>query len=338
MKYRPLGRTGVQVSSLCLGTMPFGQVNNDRADCERIIHKALDAGVNFIDTADIYSKGESERIVGTALSGGRRDSVIVTSKFNRQMGPDLNERGNSRRWIMTAVEGSLSRLNTDRIDLYIAHAPEPGTDIDETLGAMSDLVTQGKVRYIGTSVFPASQLVEAEHVALQRGHRRFVCEQPSYSMLARGVEFDVLPTCERLGLGVMAWSPLSAGWLSGRWRLDQEAPPSTQSGRQPGRFDLSIPENRRKFEAADALGRLAEETGMSLVHMALAFVLNHPAITAAVISGRTGVHLDQQLGAVDIQLEDDVLDIIDQIVQPGTYLNALDAGLNPDLDPARRRR
>src|ERR671923_170050 len=304
MEFRALGRTGVQVSPLCLGAMMFGAWGNpDHEECIRIIHRALDAGINFIDTADVYARGESEEIVGKALAGGRRDSVILATKVHGRMGDDPNERGNSRRWIVREVERSLRRLGTDWIDLYQIHRPEHDTDIDETLGALTDLVRAGKVRHIGSSTFPASQIVEAQWVAERRGRERFVCEQPPYSMLVRGVEADVLPTCRRYGMGVIPWGPLGGGWLSGRWRKGQEPPGSSRSERIPGRYDLSIPANQRKLDAAEALAQLAEEAGMSLIHLALAFVINHPAVTAAIIGPRTLEHLESQIGGADVQLD-----------------------------------
>jgi aryl-alcohol dehydrogenase-like predicted oxidoreductase len=340
MDYRNLGRTGVQVSPLCLGAMMFGDWGNtDHDDSVRIIHRALDAGINFIDTADVYSRGESETIVAKALAGGRRDNVVLATKVHGSMGDDANEFGNSRRWIVREVEASLKRLNTDWIDLYQIHRPESDTDIDETLGALSDLVHQGKVRYIGSSTFPASQIVEAQWVARDRGRERFVCEQPPYSILVRGVENDVLPTCRRHGMGVIPWSPLAGGWLSGRWRKGEDAPDSTRAERLPSRYDLSLPGNQRKLDAADALAKLADEAGMSLIHLALAFVVTHPAVTAAIIGPRTMEHLEGQLGAADVKLDDAILDRIDEIVPPGTNVNPADGGWqNPDLEPAARRR
>jgi aryl-alcohol dehydrogenase-like predicted oxidoreductase len=340
MDYRALGRTGVEVSPLCLGAMMFGDWGNrDHDDSVRIIHSALDAGINFIDTADVYSRGESEEIVGKALAGGRRDDVVLATKVHGRMGDDPNQFGNSRRWITKEVEASLKRLNTDWIDLYQIHRPEPDTDIDETLGALTDLVRQGKVRSIGSSTFPPSQIVEAQWVAKERGRERFVCEQPPYSMLVRGVENDVLPTCRRYGMGVIPWGPLGGGWLSGRWRKGQEAPGSTRADRIPGRYDLSIPANQRKLDAVEALAQLAEEAGLSLIHLALAFVINHPAVTAAIIGPRTMEHLESQIGAADVTLDAAVLDRIDEIVAPGTNVNPADGGWqNPDLAPAARRR
>jgi aryl-alcohol dehydrogenase-like predicted oxidoreductase len=341
MDYRTLGRTGVQVSPLCLGAMMFGDWGNtDHEDSVRIIHRALDAGINFIDTADVYSRGESETIVGEALAGGRRDNVVLATKVHGTMGDDANQFGNSRRWITREVEASLKRLNTDWIDLYQIHRPEPvTTDVDETLGALSDLVRQGKVRYIGSSTFPASQIVEAQWVARERGRERFVCEQPPYSILVRAVEAEVLPTCRRHGMGVIPWSPLAGGWLSGRWRKGADAPGSTRAERIPARYDLSLPGNQRKLEAVEALAQLADEAGIALIHLAIAFVINHPAVTAAIIGPRTMEHLESQLGAADATLDAAILDRIDEIVPPGTNINPADGGWqNPDLEPAARRR
>jgi aryl-alcohol dehydrogenase-like predicted oxidoreductase len=340
MEYRNLGTTGVQVSPLCLGAMMFGAWGNpDHDESVRIIHRALDAGINFIDTADVYSRGESEEIVAKALAGGRREHVVLATKVHGSMGDDPNQFGNSRRWIVQEVENSLRRLKTDWIDLYQIHRPEPDTDIDETLGALSDLIRQGKVRSIGSSTFPASAIVEAQWTAERRGRERFTCEQPPYSMLVRGVEADVLPTCRRYGMGVIPWSPLAGGWLSGRWRKGQEPPTSTRADRLPARYDLSTPANRRKLEAADALARLAEEAGISLIEMALAFVIRHPAVTSAIIGPRTMEHLESQLKAFDVTLSDEVLDRIDEIVPPGTNVNPADGGYpNPGLEPAARRR
>jgi aryl-alcohol dehydrogenase-like predicted oxidoreductase len=342
MEHRPLGRTGVSVSKLCLGAMMFGAWGNtDHDDSIRIIHRALDAGINFIDTADVYSAGESEEIVGKALAGGRRDDVVLATKVWGQMGEDPNRRGGSRRWIVQEVENSLRRLGTDWIDLYQIHRPTPDTDLDETLGAMSDLVAQGKVRYIGHSTYPASLIVEAQWVARERGLHRFVTEQPPYSMLARGIEAEVLPTCATFGMGVIPWSPLSGGWLSGRWRKDADAPAPTSAARQrlTDRYDLSLPANQRKLEAADALARLAEEAGISLIEMAIAFVINHPAVTAAIIGPRTMEQLEGQLPAADLVLDDALLDRIDEIVPPGVNINPADGGwVSPALAPAARRR
>ena len=338
MEYRPLGRTGVQVSPLCLGAMMFGEWGNpDHDDSIRIVHRALDAGINFVDTADVYSGGESEEIVGKALAG-RRDEIVLATKVHGSMGDDPNRHGNSRRWIVHEVEASLRRLQTDWIDLYQVHRPEPGTDIDETLGALTDLVRQGKIRYLGSSTFQPSQIVEAQWTAERRGRERFACEQPPYSILVRGIEAEVLPVCERYGMGVIPWSPLAGGWLSGRFRKDGDAT-SRRAERLPQRYDLSIPENQRKLDAAEALARLAEEAGMPLVQLALAFVLRHPAVTAPIVGPRTMEQLEGLLGATEVTLPDEVLDRIDEIVPPGTNVNAADAGWTPPaLEHAALRR
>jgi aryl-alcohol dehydrogenase-like predicted oxidoreductase len=340
MELRPLGRTGVQVSELCLGTMMFGEWGNpDHDESIRVIHRALDAGINFLDTADVYSRGESEEIVGKALAGGRREHVVLATKVHGTMGDDPNEFGNSRRWIVREVENSLRRLGTDWIDLYQIHRPEPDTDIDETLGALTDLVRAGKIRYFGCSTFPAESIVESHWVAERRGRERFVTEQPPYSVLVRGIERDVLPTCERYGMGVIPWSPLGGGWLSGRYRKDAELPTSTRAQRIPQRFDMSLPGNQAKLEAADALARLAEEAGMTLIELAIAFVLAHPVVTAPIIGPRTMEQLESQLTAADVELSEDVLDRIDEIVPPGTNLNPPDAGyVPPALADKRLRR
>ena len=339
MEYRALGRTGVQVSPLCLGAMMFGAWGNtDHDESIRIIHRALDAGINFVDTADVYARGESEEIVGKALAG-RRDRVVLATKVHGRMGDDPNQQGNSRRWIVQEVESSLRRLRTDWIDLYQIHRPEPDTDIDETLGALTDLQRAGKIRAFGSSTFPAHEIVEARWVAERRGRERFVCEQPPYSILVRGIERDVLPVCARYGMGVLSWSPLAGGWLSGRYRKGEEPPRSSRAGRIPKRFDLSLPENQRKLEVADRLAQLAEEAGLSLIHLAIAFVLRHPAISAAIIGPRTMEQLESQLGAADVDLSDELLDAIDELVAPGTTINPADAGYTPpSLEPGARRR
>jgi len=342
MEYRQLGRTGVQVSELCLCTMMFGAWGNpDHDDAILIIHSALDAGINFVDTADVYSRGESEEIVGKALEG-LRDRIVLATKFHGAMGEDPNEAGNSRRWIMREVEASLRRLKTDWIDLYQIHRPEPDTDIDQTLGALSDLVAAGKVRAIGSSTFPAWQIVQAQWVAEQRGRERFVCEQPPYSMLIRAIERDVLPACEQYGMGVIPWSPLAGGWLSGRYSKDGESPGSSRRAQMiPSRYDMSIPGNQAKLEAAQALGEVAEQAGMPLIEMSLRFVTSHPAVTAAIIGPRTMEQLDSQLSVLERPtLPGEVLDRIDEIVAPGTNVNQADTGWDPPwlTDPSQRRR
>ncbi|GIE30625.1 aldo/keto reductase [Actinoplanes italicus] len=336
---RPFGRTGVKVSALALGTMMFGERGNpDHDDSVRIIHRALDAGINLVDTADVYSQGESEEIVGKALAG-RRDEVFLATKFHGQIGTDPNHFGNSRRWIIRAVEDSLRRLRTDHIDLYQVHRPEEDTDFDETLGALSDLVHQGKVRYIGTSTFEPSAIVEGQWIAARRNRERVVSEQPPYSILARGVEREVLPIAQKYGLAVIPWSPLAGGWLTGRFRAGGAQPETSRGGRQPGRFEIGAPENAAKLAAVEALALLAEQSGLSLIHLALGFVLEHPAVTAPIIGPRTFEQLEAQLDAAQVRLSRDVLDEIDKIVPPGVTLSSRDQGYHPPaLEPARRRR
>ncbi|MFI7432438.1 aldo/keto reductase [Micromonospora haikouensis] len=341
MRYRRLGGTGVEVSTLCLGTMMFGAWGNtDEKECHRIVAEALDAGVNLVDTADVYAHGETEEIVGRALRG-RRDDVVLATKFHEPMGADRNRRGNSRRWITQAVEDSLRRLGTDWIDVYQVHRPDPLTDVDETLGALSDLVRQGKVRLIGTSAFPAEQIVEAQWVAQQRQRERFTTEQLAYSILARGAEAGVLPTCERHRLGVMVFSPLNGGWLTGKYRAGS-VPADSRAGRNGDHFDFRDAAARdRKLDLVGELDALARESGLTLIELALGFVLSHPAVTSAVIGPRTLEQLRSQLGAGQLDgLPADVLDRIDALVPPGHNVNPADAGYQPPAltDPALRRR
>ena len=338
---RTLGGNGIKVSPYCLGAMMFGAWGNpDHEESIRIIHAALDGGINFIDTADVYSAGESEEIVGQALRG-RRDGVVLATKAHGPMGQDPNMAGNSRRWIVREVENSLRRLQTDYIDLYQVHRPDPNTDIDETLSALSDLVHSGKVRAIGSSTFPAEQIVEAQWVAQSRGHVRFRCEQPPYSILVRGIEGSVLPTCQKYGMGVLAWSPLAGGWLTGRIRRETGVDmTSNRAQRLPLRFDPSLPGNQAKLAAVEELIKLAADAGCSLTHLALAFVIGHPAVTSAIIGPRTMDQLTDLLTGLSVTLDDDILDRIDQIVPPGLNLNPADAGWQPPVlaDPAARRR
>ena len=345
MEYRGLGPTGMRVSPLCLGTMMFGAWGEPDHDTSiRVIHAALDAGVNFVDTADIYAQGESEEILGKALRG-RRENVIVATKFHGPMDVpvgekgDPNQWGNSRRWVVQEVEHSLRRLQTEWIDLYQVHRPDGETADEETLGALSDLQQQGKIRAFGSSTFPAHHVVQAQWTAERRGLRRYVTEQPPYSLLVRGVEADLLPVAQQYQMGVLPWSPLAGGWLSGRFRKGGEAS-SRRAALLPDRYDLERPENRAKLEAVEELALLAEEAGLTLIHLALAFVMQHPAVTAPIIGPRTMEHLEGQLGAMDVALSGDVLDRIDEIVPPGRNVNPADAGYAPpDLqDPSRRRR
>ena len=340
METRVLGRTGIKVSPLCLGAMMFGAWGNpDHDDSVRIIHRALDAGINFVDTADIYSDGESEVIVGKALATVDRSRVVLATKVHVQMGDDPNAQGNSRRWITAEVEHSLKRLGTDYLDLYQVHRPDETVDVDETLGVLSDLVHAGKIRAFGSSTFPAEQIVEAQWVAERRGRERFRTEQPPYSILVRGIERDVLPVAQTYGMGVLSWSPLAGGWLSGSFGAGK-ANVSRRSERLPGRYDLTLPANQRKLEVVTELAAVAEDAGISLIELALGFVLEHPAVTSAIIGPRTLEQLESQLPAADHRLDPAVLDRIDELVAPGTNVNPEDAGWHPSVlaDASQRRR
>jgi aryl-alcohol dehydrogenase-like predicted oxidoreductase len=346
VEYRTLGRTGVEVSAFCLGTMMFGDWGNrDVDDCVKIIHAALDGGINFVDTADVYSRGESEEIVGRALKG-RRDDVVLATKVHGRMGEGHNRSGNSRLWIMQEVENSLTRLGTDYIDLYQIHRPDPATDIDETLGPLTDLVHAGKVRYIGCSTFPASEIVEAHWVSARNSLARFACEQPPYSILVRHIERDVLAVTQRYGMGVIVWSPLAGGWLSGKYRRGATVSDDSRAARIGSynravapRFDLSLPVNQRKQELVEELGLVADKAGLSLIHMANAFVLAHPAVTSSIIGPRTMEQLRDLLEGADLSLDSETLDAIDEIVPPGTVVNDIDRGWTPPwMNRAARRR
>ncbi|HVU90660.1 MAG TPA: aldo/keto reductase [Jatrophihabitans sp.] len=344
VQYRKLGATGIEVSELCLGAMMFGAWGNtDEAECHRMVHTALDAGVNFVDVADVYAFGESEEILGRALKG-RRDDVVLVSKFHNAMpGEELdrNRRGNSRLWITRAVEDSLRRLGTDHLDVYLVHRPDPDTDIDQTLGALTDLVRSGKVRAIGTSSFPAEQIVEAQWVARDRGRERFTVEQLSYSALARHAEAAVLPTAQRYGLGVMVWSPLNGGWLTGKYRAGAQPASDSRAATNPDHFDFANEQVReRKLAAVEALVEVAQDEGCTLIELALRFVLAHPAVTSAIMGPRTPEQLAGQLGAADAPLSAEALDRIDAIVRPGSVLNPADVGWEAPalVDASLRRR
>ncbi len=327
MQYRTLGRTGIKISPYALGAMMFGAVGNpDHDDSIRIIHTALDAGINVIDTADAYSHGESEEIVGKALKG-RRDDVVLATKVHLPMGDDPNQQGNSRRWIMTAVEHSLRRLQTDHIDLYQIHRPDPDTDIEETLSALSDLVHSGKVRAIGSSTMPASDMVDAQWVAERRGLQRFRTEQPTYSILNRGIETEVLPVAQRFGMGTLVWSPLAQGMLTGRVRKGQ------QTDLRRAAFFTHLSDEAR-LNAVEQIIPLAEQVGLPMTHLAMAFAIAHPGVTSAIIGPRTMDQLDDLLAGVDVTLSDEILDRIDEIVPPGTDVGMLDMAYRP---PALQR-
>jgi aryl-alcohol dehydrogenase-like predicted oxidoreductase len=340
MRYRVLGGTGIEVSVHCLGAMMFGAVGNgDHDDSVRIIHAALDRGINFIDTADMYGQGESEEIVGKALEG-RRDEVVLATKVHFPMGDGRNRSGNSRRWIVREVEESLRRLRTDWIDLYQIHRPDHRTDIEETLAALTDLVRQGKIRAFGCSTFPAEDIVEAQHVSERRGLLRFRSEQPPYSLLARGIERDVLPVCQRYGMGVLTWSPLASSFLSGKFRKGQ--PVDLGEGRarlMPVRFDPSLPQNDAKFDAVEQFVKLAADLGCTLPQLAVAFTVAHPAVTSVIIGPRTMAHLDDMLDGAALTLDDATMDRIDEIVPPGTNVYHPDGVWQPRpiLDPTLRR-
>jgi aryl-alcohol dehydrogenase-like predicted oxidoreductase len=334
MQYRPLGRSGIHISPYALGTMNFGAMaNNDHEAATATIHRALDAGINLIDTADVYSHGESEQIVGKAIKG-RRDDVVLATKFSNPMSQAPNQRGGSRRWITTAVENSLRRLETDHIDLYQYHYPDDSTDMAETLSALTDLVRSGKVRAIGTSKQPAAGIVEAHWISEHSGFERFRCEQPHYSILNRGIERDVLPTAQRYGMGTIVWSPLAQGLLTGRVRKGQQ---STLT-RQGHYFEHLSDEHR--IDAVEQLIPIAENAGISLTHMAIAFAIAHPGVTAALLGPRTIEQLNDLLAGAEVTLSDDVLDQIDAIIPPGTGVGQLQMGYVPSAltVPHLRRR
>jgi aryl-alcohol dehydrogenase-like predicted oxidoreductase len=340
MRYRTLGGTGIEVSEYCLGAMMFGAAGNpDHEDCIRIINTALDRGINFVDTADMYSAGESEQIVGKAIKA-RRDDVVLASKVHFPLGEGRNRSGNSRRWITRAVEDSLRRLGTDWIDLYQIHRPDHTTDIEETLWVLSDLVTAGKIRAFGCSAFPAEDIVEAYHVSGQRGYGRFRTNQPPYSMIARGIERSILPTCRRLGMGVLTYSPLAFGFLSGKIRKDQPLDRSARASLAPARFDPALPANAAKYAALEPLSEVADSIGRTLPELAMAFVTSHPAVTSVISGPRTMEQLEGLLGAADLTLDDKTLDRIDEIVPPGADLYTVDGVWQPQslVDPTQRRR
>jgi aryl-alcohol dehydrogenase-like predicted oxidoreductase len=326
MQYRTLGRTGIKVSPYCLGAMMFGAMANpDHDDCIRIIHKALDFGINFIDTADRYSRGESEEIVGKALKA-RRNNIVLATKVHGPMGEDPNQQGNSRRWITQSVEASLRRLQTDHIDLYQIHRPSPETDIEETLSVLTDLMRAGKVRAIGSSTFPASEIVQAQWVAERRGLARFRTEQPPYSILNRSTEREVLPLCQTYGMGALVWSPLAKGMLTGRYRKGQPMPDSLRAKAFPQQMA-----DDRNLDAVERLIPIAQAVGMSLTHMAMAFVMAHPGVTSAILGPRTMPQLDDLLAGADVVLSDEILDRIDEVVAPGTDAGPMGAVYVPPV-------
>ena len=316
MQYRTLGRTGVQVSTLSLGAMNFGAIGHTtQQDATALVDAALTAGVNLIDTADFYSQGQSEAMVGRAIAGRREDVVLATKAF-LPMGTERNHRGASRRWLMTALDASLSRLGVDHVDLYQVHRWDPSTTDEETLSALTDLQRSGKIRYFGSSTFPAYRIVQGQWAARELRLGRYVTEQLNYSILNRGAETDVLPVTEQYGLGVLVWSPLASGWLSGAVRAGQEIT-THRSNMMPQRFDLEVPANRLKLEAVEQVAKVAADAGLTMIQLALGFVTAHPGVTSAILGPRTMEHLHSQLAAADTTLTADVLDALDAIVAPG---------------------
>ncbi|MBP2706132.1 aldo/keto reductase [Microbispora sp. RL4-1S] len=336
MRRRILGTTGISVSELALGAMMFGSMGNtDHEDSVRVIHRALDAGINLIDTADVYSRGEGEEIVGKAIKG-RRDDIVLASKFGLPMSDDPNCRGGSRRWITRAVEDSLRRLDTDYIDLYQMHRPDHETDVAETLAALTDLVRAGKIRAFGSSMFAAELITEAQWTAERHTTYRFQTEQRMYSIFTRQAEAAVFPTAQRHGMGVLTFSPLNGGWLSGRADVSS----GHRASVQPSMYDPTTPTGGTKAAAVARLTELVGEMGITLPQLAIAFARSHPAVTAVLIGPRTAEQLDGLLSGADVDLTDDVLDRIDAIVPPGTDLNPGDnyGATPPALLDARLRR
>ncbi|KUJ37916.1 aldo/keto reductase [Streptomyces sp. MI02-2A] len=339
MQYRTLGRTGVQVSSLALGAMNFGAIGRTTQDeATAIVDAALEGGINLIDTADMYGRGESEEMVGKAIAG-RRDDIVLATKAGMPMSDERNHRGASRRWLVAELDSSLRRLGVDHVDLYQIHRWDPTTGDEETLSALTDLQRAGKIRYFGSSTFPAHRIVEAQWAAREHRLGRYVTEQPSYSILQRGVETHVLPVTEQHGLGVLVWSPLASGWLTGAIREGRDITTS-RSTFMPERFDTSLPSNRARLDAVERLAAIADEAGLTMIQLALGFVTAHPAVTCALVGPRTLDHLHTQLAAADTVLDADVLDAIDAVVAPGTDLAAHEKYDTPPalLDPSLRRR
>ena len=339
MQYRTMGRTGVQVSSLVLGAMNFGAVGQTTQDeAAAIVDAALEAGINLIDTADFYSAGESEEMVGKAVAG-RRDDIVLATKAGLPMGQELNHQGSSRHWLFRALDDSLRRLGTDYVDLYQVHRWDPRTSDEETLSALTDLQRAGKIRYFGSSTFPAYRIVQAQWAARDNHLGRYVTEQPTYSILQRGVESHVLPVTQEYGMGVLIWGPLASGWLTGAIRAGR-AITSYRSQFVPRYFDTAIPANAAKLEAVERLAKVADEAGLTMIQLALGFITAHPGVTSAIIGPRTMDHLRSQLAAADTVLPADVLDAIDEIVAPGVDLAPEEKMDTPPslLDPTLRRR
>jgi aryl-alcohol dehydrogenase-like predicted oxidoreductase len=344
MELRKFGATGLSVSKYCLGTMMYGAMGNtDHDECVRMTHAAVDAGINFIDTADIYSFGESETVLGKALDG-RRDNVILATKAFMPMGKDPNQQGGSRRWLINAVEDSLRRLNTDYIDLYQLHRRDPDVDLDESLSALDQLVRDGKIRYAGMSATPAEWIVEARHISDSRGYVRVRSEQSLYNLFNRGIEKAVLPTCERYGIGVMTYAPLNAGWLSGKYRDGEATPEGSRAARlgvahNTAFWDRDRAAVQQKLELVESLSTLAADAGVPLTHLATSWVTEHPGVTSAIIGPRTPEQLEDALASADVRLDASVLDAIDQLVPPGSNVDSVDTRVQePHMTRKARRR
>jgi aryl-alcohol dehydrogenase (NADP+) len=335
MRYRTMGTTGTSVSVFGLGTMVLGAWGNPDVDeCVGVVHQALDAGVNLIDTADVYAAGETEEIVGRALIG-RRDEVVLATKFWNPMSERPNERGASRRWIVRACDASLRRLRTDHIDLYQMHRPDPDVGFDELVDALDHLVRSGKVLHVGTSTWPAELIVEAQWAAARRGTARFATEQPPYSVFVRHPEQAVLPTCARHGLGVLVWAPLNGGWLTGKYRRGEPAPAGSRGDYAAEHMAAS---SDAKYDAIARLAAVAADAGLPLAHLALGWALEHPAVTSVLLGPKTPAQLADLLPAADVRVDRDILDAIDAIVAPGTTLTPTDTGWEPWWLQARHRR
>ena len=351
MEYRTLGGSGIKVSHFCLGAMMFGPMGNtDHDECIRMTHAALDAGVNFIDTSDAYSSGESERVLAKALKGRRDEVVLATKCFfpiegvgqSARKGKDVNIGGGSRRWIVRAVENSLQRLETDYIDVYQLHRRDWETDLEESLAAMTDLQRAGKIRVIGTSATPAEWIVEAQHLAERRNLARVRSEQCIYSILSRGSEIGVFPTCQRHGVGTMIYAPLAGGWLTGKYKRDEPLPEGSRAAGRLGRmgtWNAERQEVQKKYDLVEALSELAKVAGHSLTHMALAFAAEHPGVSSAIIGPKTLAQLEDNLAAAELRLSAEMLDRIDEIVPPGTRIDSKESMIPiPWIDDPKYRR
>jgi len=316
MNYRSLGRTGVQVTPLCLGCMMFGGKTNAE-ESSAIIERAIAVGINFLDTANVYSRGLSEEVVGKTLKrNSLRDGIVLATKVHARMADnDPNALGNTRRHVIRACEESLRRLQTDHIDLYQIHRPQPAVPIDETLRALDDLVRSGKVRYIGTSTFAAWQVVESLWVSKELGLNRFVCEQPPYNILDRQIERELLPMAQTFGLGIIPWSPLGGGLLTGKYTRDGQAPAGARFD-EPNVWDKPR-YNERMFDVVEKLRPLAEAKGCTLSQFSLAWVMQQPGVTSAILGPRTMEQLEDNLGALNVTLTDAELNSVDSLVPPG---------------------